>query len=101
MAKEIDAARPEDSQLPTAQIDALETAIDVCLELPDSDKVDNFVQKLKVTTELYLRKTLDEVSAASVRWKAGRALVAASRICLLWSEGVGIFADCDRIPPRD
>ena len=80
VAKEIDAARPEDSQLPTAQIDVLATAIDVCLELPDSDKVDNYVQKLKVTTELYLRKTLDEVSAASVRWKAGRALVAASRI---------------------
>ena len=80
VAKEIDAARPEESQLPTAQIDMLETAINVCLELPDSDKVDNYVQKLKVSVELYLRKTLDEVSAAAVRWKAGRALVAASRV---------------------
>ncbi len=80
VAREIDAARPADSQLPTAQIDVLETAINVCLELPESDKVDNYVQKLKVSTELYLRKTLDEVSAAAVRWKTGRALVAASRI---------------------
>ena len=35
---------------------------------------------MKVSAELYLRKTLDEVSAAAVRWKTGRALVAASRI---------------------
>lgn len=80
VAKEIDAVRPQDSQLPTAQIDVLDAAITVCLETPDSEKVDNYVQKMKVSAELYLRKTLDEVSAASVRWKAGRALVAASRI---------------------
>jgi tetratricopeptide (TPR) repeat protein len=80
VAKEIDAARPEDSQLPTAQIDVLTTAIDVCLEIPDSDRFDNYVQKLTVSAELYLRKSLDEVSAAAVRWKTGRALVAASRI---------------------
>lgn len=80
VAKEIDAARPEDSQLPSAQLDVLDAAIDVCLEMPDSDKVDNYVQRLKVTAELYLRKTLDEVSAASVRWKVGCALTSASRI---------------------
>ena len=80
IAKEIDAARPESSQLPSAQIDVYEAAVNVCLEMPDAQQVDNYVQKARVAAELYLRKTLDEVSAASTRWKVGNALVAASRI---------------------
>ena len=80
VAKEIDSIRPEESQLPSAQLDVLETAITVGLEMPDSERIDSYVQKLKASAELYLRKTLDEVSAASVRWNVGRALVAASRI---------------------
>lgn len=80
VAKEIDDARPEASQLPTAQIDVYEAAVNVCLEMPDAQQVDNYVQKARVAAELYLKKTLDEVSAAAVRWKIGNALVAASRI---------------------
>lgn len=80
VAKEIDLARPEASQLPTAMIDVYDAGVNVCLEMPDSPQIDNYAQKARVAAELYLRKTIDEVSAASVRWKIGRALVAASRI---------------------
>ena len=80
VAQAIDAARPKASQLPTAQLDVYVAAADVCLEMPDAEQVENYLQKARVAAELYLRKTLDEVSAAATRWNVGRALVAASRI---------------------
>ncbi|MDO5307892.1 MAG: hypothetical protein Q4G03_00125 [Planctomycetia bacterium] len=80
VAQEIDKLRSEESQLPTAQIDVYQAALEVGLEMPDALQIDSYAQKARASAELYLRKTLDEVSAASVRWRAGNALMNASRI---------------------
>ncbi len=80
VATELDQMMSEDSQLPSAQIDVLQAGIDVCLELPDAKEVDAYTQRMIAAADIYLKKALDEVSAASVRWRAGKALTAASRI---------------------
>lgn len=80
VATELDKMMSEDSQLPSAQIDVLETGLDVCLELPDSKEVDAYTQRMIASADIYLKKSTDEVSSASVRWRAGKALTNASRI---------------------
>ena len=70
----------EDSQLPSAQIDVLQAGLEACLELPDAKEVDAYTQRMIAATDIYLKKTTDEVSAASVRWRAGKALADAARI---------------------
>ncbi len=80
VADVIDSTRTDDSQIPTAMIDVYQAALEVGLETPDAPKIDEYAQKIRVAAEIYLRKTKDEVSAASVRWRVGNSLVLASRI---------------------
>ncbi len=80
VADEIDKMTSEESKLPTAQIDVLLAGLDACLELPDAKEVDAYSQRMIAAADIYLKKTTDEVSAASVRWRAGQALAYAARI---------------------
>ena len=80
VANAIDKMMSEESQLPSAQIDVLQSGLEVCLELPDAKEVDAYSQRALAVADIYLKKTLDEVSAASVRWRVGSALLNASRI---------------------
>ncbi|MBR5759622.1 MAG: hypothetical protein IKX88_13610 [Thermoguttaceae bacterium] len=80
VATELDKMASEDSQLPSAQIDVLQAGLEACLELPDSKEVDAYTQRMIAATDIYLKKTPDEVSAASARWRAGKALANAARI---------------------
>ncbi len=80
VASELDKMLSEESQLPSAQIDVLQAGLDVCLDIPDAAEVDTYAQRVIAATDIYLKKTVDEVSAASVRWRAGQALTNAARI---------------------
>lgn len=80
VATELDKMMSEESKLPSAQIDVLHAGLDVCLEMPDAKEVDAYTQRMIASADIYLKKALDEVSAASVRWRAGKALTSASRI---------------------
>ncbi len=80
VASEIDKMASEDSQLPSAQIDVLQAGLEACFELPDAKEVDAYSQRMIAAADIYLKKTTDEVSAASVRWRAGKALTSAARI---------------------
>lgn len=80
IAKEIDETRGDESGLASARLDVFETAANVGLELPDAQEIDEYVQAARVETDAFLKKTLDEVSAASARWKTGNALATATRI---------------------
>lgn len=80
VAAELDKMMSEDSQLPTAQIEVLQAGLDVCLEMPDAKEVDAYTQRMIAAADIYLKKAKDEVSAAAVRWRAGKALTNGARI---------------------
>ncbi|MBR4105586.1 MAG: hypothetical protein IKK39_16190 [Thermoguttaceae bacterium] len=80
IAKEIDAARGEKSELASARLEVWRTGLEVGLEMPDATQLDQYARDLRSTVDKYLAKTLDEVSAASARWTAGQALANAAKI---------------------
>ncbi|MBQ9873349.1 MAG: hypothetical protein IJM30_02695 [Thermoguttaceae bacterium] len=80
VATEIDKMASKESQLPSAQIDVLQAGLECCLEMPDAKQVDAYADRAIASADIYLKKTLDEVSAASVRWRIGKALANAARI---------------------
>jgi tetratricopeptide (TPR) repeat protein len=80
IAKELDAARGEKSELASARLEVWRTGLEVGLEMPDATQLDQYARDLRSTVDKYLAKTLDEVSAASARWIAGQALANAAKI---------------------
>ena len=80
IAKELDAARGEKSDLASARLEVWRTGLEVGLEMPDATQLDQYARDLRSTVDKYLAKTLDEVSAASARWTAGQALATAAKI---------------------
>ncbi|MCF0234640.1 MAG: hypothetical protein HUK22_06635, partial [Thermoguttaceae bacterium] len=73
VAQNINDLRGDVSALPTARFDVIKAAAQVGLEIPDAEQLDEYAQAMRSEPDKYLEKTLDEVSAAAVRWKAGCA----------------------------